>query len=114
MPLKITFGSNEITDYLRIDSGLDNEIIDTLVEGSMSEAERFLNTDFGLTIVNPDGTTSTIANEAPIDVKIWVLDRIVERYENRGRAPKPDFSTLKQHRELPFKGAADLKPVVEE
>ena len=104
MPLKITFGANEVENYLRIDPGTDSDIIETLKAAAMDEAEQFLNTDFSTVVTNPDGTTTIIENEAPAAVKEWVLNRIAEKYENRGKPVAPDFSTLKRYRVIQFRG----------
>lgn len=104
MALKVTFQPNEINEYLRVDTGVDTAVIATMLAAAMGEAERFLNTDFATT--NADGTTTDA--EAPAEVKEWVLNRIAEKYENRGKPVKPDYSTIKQLRVLPFKGVANL------
>lgn len=104
MPLKITFDTSEIEDYLRIETGTDTKIVATIKAAAMNEAETFLNTDFSTTVLNEDGTTTITENEAPAIVKEWVLDRIAERYEHRGQRTKPDYGPLKPHRVIQFRG----------
>lgn len=104
MPLKITFEENEINNYLRVDDGIDTKLIEGMKNGAMDEAEGFLNADFATVVTNEDGTTTTTENEAPASVKDWILNRIVEKYENRGKTPKPDFAAIQRHRVYPFKG----------
>jgi hypothetical protein len=113
MPLKITFEDNEVNEYLRVDTGLDTAIIATLLAAAMDEAEQFLNTDFSTITTNADGTTTTTATEAPATVKEWVLNRVAEKYENRGNAPKPDYSTLKKYRRINFGGFRNLNAISE-
>jgi len=103
--LKITFEPNEILDYLRVDSGDDETTIDQMKEEAMGEAEDFLNTDFHLIVIDPvTNEVVKVEQEAPIAVKSWVKNRIAEKYENRGQEPPPDFTTIKGHRVLPFRG----------
>jgi hypothetical protein len=104
MPLKITFDTNEINNYLRVDDGVDTKLIEGLQAGAMVEAEQFLNTDFATVVINEDGTETITPNEAPAPVKDWVLNRIVEKYENRGKQIKPDFAAIQPHRVYPFRG----------
>lgn len=111
MPLIINFVETEINDYLRIDPGQDLAVIATLKASAMDEAETFLNTDFSTIRTNPDGTTTTTTNEAPATVKEWVLNRIAQKYENRGTPVAPDHSTLKRYRKPNFKGFNNLNAV---
>lgn len=104
MPLQISFAANEVNDYLRVDAGIDTNVIEGMKTAAMDEAEGFLNTDFSTTVINEDGTTTTTPNEAPASVKDWVLNRIAEKYETRGQAIKPDFAAIKTHRVYPFRG----------
>lgn len=102
--LKITFDETEIPEYLRVDANQDTVIIATIKNAAMGEAERFLNTDFSTNVTNQDGTTTITENEAPAEVKEWVLNRIVEKYENRGNPIKPNYGPLKPHRVIQFRG----------
>lgn len=106
MPLKITFDGDELNEFVRVDIGIDARTLENMKAAAMSEAETFLNTDFSVIVINPDGTTTTTAQEAPPAVKDWVLNRIAEKYENRGKSPamKPDYASLKGFRRLPFHG----------
>jgi hypothetical protein len=109
LPLQITFQPGEIEEYLRIDPGQDAATIATMKKSAMDEAETFLNTDFSVTIVNADGTTTTTATEAPPSVKEWVLDRLAHKYENRGNQNKPSFGPINRHRKYPFKGTKKVE-----
>lgn len=104
MPLKITFDKTEIEEYLRIESGTDTKLVATFKMAAMDEAETFLNTDFATTVLNEYGTTTITPNEAPASVKEWVLNRIAEKYENRGNPVKPSYGPLKPHRVIQFRG----------
>jgi Phage gp6-like head-tail connector protein len=113
MPLQITFKGNELSDFLKIEPGYDDGPINTMLESAKSEAETFLNTDFSTEVIAEDGTVTKTTNEAPATVKEWVLNRVIQKYENRGNfmgqfAAKnpltPDFSTLQPYRVYPFKG----------
>lgn len=81
---------------MRVDPGVDISLINGLKNAAMDEAESFLNTNFEDENGEPQ--------EAPPSVKDWVLNRIAEKYETRGQAIKPDFSAIKPHRVLPFRG----------
>ncbi|MGG3737256.1 head-tail connector protein [Aeribacillus pallidus] len=83
-----------------MENNLEDNLIQSLKTAASNEAERFLNTDFSTT----DETGQTIENEAPVEVKIWVLNRMAELYENRGRVPEPDFSMIQHLRVYPFNG----------
>ena len=98
MPLQVTFTGTQIADYLRIDPTQEAGTIQILQAAAMDEAEQFLNTDFSI-----DG----VAKEAPAMVKEWILNRIAEKFENRGQPVKPDYSTLKKYRIPMFKAAAN-------
>jgi hypothetical protein len=111
MTLKITFQANEVNEYLRVDTGQDTAIIATLLASAMDEAEQELNTDFSTVTTNADGSTTTTPTEAPATVKEWVLNRLAEKYENRGNTPKPDFTTLKKYRRINFGGFRNLNAV---
>lgn len=101
MPLQITFIDNEINNYLRVDTGIDAEVIDAMKDAALIEAEAFLNTDFN----EYDEEGNLIAqNEAPATVKLWVMSRMAQLYEGRGQRNKPDFTLLKPHRVYPFGG----------
>lgn len=91
MALKIEFKENEITNYLRVDPGQEDVTIAQMKAEAMDEAEGFLNTDFE-------------GEEAPAAIKGWVLNRIAEKFENRGQEPEPNFSAIKRHRVFPFRG----------
>lgn len=114
MPLLITFTGTEIADYLRVDPTQETGTINTLKAAAMDEAEQFLNTDFSIVTTNPDGTTTTTPNEAPPTVKEWVLNRIAEKFENRGKPVKPDYSTLKNYRVSIFRAVDNLNNIVTE
>jgi hypothetical protein len=103
MPLRITFGASEINDYLRIDTE-ETELIEMFKEAAMDEAEEYLNTDFSLVTQNSDGTTTTQTQEAPPKIKQWVLNRIAELYENRGKEPRAEFKAIQRYRRYPFGG----------
>lgn len=96
MPLKISFEENEINIYLRVDEGIDAKLINGMVDAAKVEAEEYLNTNFA----DENGE----AQEAPASVKDWVLNRVAEKYENRGKQPKPDFAAIQPHRIYPFRG----------
>lgn len=112
--LKVTFKPNEVETFLRVDSGVD-PILDTLQDMALNEAETYLNTDFSTVVINEDGTTTTTPNEAPASVKVWILNRMAQMYENRGfnketgretrfvAAQMPDYTLLESFRIIPFK-----------
>jgi hypothetical protein len=113
MPLKITFDTNEIEDFLRIDPGADAITVATVKSAAINEAQQFLNTDFSTTVTNEDGTTTTTDNEAPAMVKQWVLSRMAQLYEIRMPAPfgvggtfntSPDYTLIKPYRVIQFRG----------
>lgn len=99
MTLQVTFTGTEIADYLRVDPTQESGTINILKVSAMDEAEQFLNTDFSI-----DG----VDKEAPAIVKEWVLNRIAEKFENRGKPTKPDYSTLKNYRKTSFKAVDNL------
>jgi hypothetical protein len=113
MPLIIAFGETEIHDYLRLDPGQDTVIVKTITDAAMDEAYTHLKHDFSSVVKNPDGTTSTTVNPAPTSVKEWVLNRIVEKYENRGNAKDPDFSAIDKYRKVSFGNFRNLNTVSE-
>lgn len=94
----MTFTGTQIADYLRVDPAQETGTIEMLKDAAIDEAEEFLNTDFSV-----DG----VSKEAPASVKEWVLNRIAEKFENRGQPVKPDFSTLRKYRVPMFKAAAN-------
>jgi hypothetical protein len=120
MPLQINFEQEEIHDFLRVDLGVDDLIIDVLKESALVEAESFLNTDFSSTTVTTvtdangvDTDTITITrNDAPGPVKLWVLQRMAQLYEMRqlgtlsfGKTyQKLDYTLLEPFRVYPFRG----------
>lgn len=113
MTLQITFTGTEIADYLRVDPTQETATINILKASAMNEAEQFLNTDFSTSVTNPDGTITITPNEAPALVKEWVLNRIAEKFENRGKPVKPDYSTLKNYRKFSFKPVSNLNNTTE-
>jgi hypothetical protein len=100
MPLQISLLPNELLDYMRLEPGFDDGPINAMLEGTKLEAEMFLNTDFSTV----DENGATVPNEAPASVKEWVLNRVSEKYENRGSFKNPNFSQLQPYRVFPFKG----------
>lgn len=138
MPLQVTFQTNEIQNYLRVDPGLDDLVIDGMKAAALLQAENFLNTDFTsitttvkdstgtalsikknytghvdplpaeTTVINDDGTTTTTTyaapSEAPAEVKLWIMSRVAQLYENRGQAAMPDYTLLQPYRLYPFRG----------
>jgi hypothetical protein len=104
MPLQISLLPNELLDYMRLEPGFDDGPINTMLEGAKLEAESFLNTDFSTEVIAEDGTVTITPNEAPAAVKEWVLNRVSEKYENRGSFKNPNFSQLQPYRVYPFKG----------
>lgn len=112
MALQIDFEQEELHDFLRIDLGMDDLIIDIMKDTAVTEAEQFLNTDFSMQIANdltnPDGTTTTTITvtqgDIPAPIKMWVLMRIAQLYENRGQGTTPDYTLIQQYRVYPFRG----------
>lgn len=100
MSLKITMTLEEMKLFLRVENDLEDALIQNLKKTASNEAERFLNTDFSTT----DETGNVIENEAPDEVKQWVLNRMAQLYENRGQVPPPDFSMIQHLRDYPFDG----------
>jgi hypothetical protein len=98
MPLQVTFTGTQIADYLRIDPTQEAGTIDMLKDSAIDEAEQFLNTDFSI-----DG----VPKEAPAMVKEWILNRIAQKFENRGQPVKPDYSTLSKYRVPMFRAATN-------
>jgi hypothetical protein len=113
MPLIIAFEETEIHDYLRLDPGQDAVIVKTITDAAMDEVLTYLKHDFSSVVKNPDGTTSTTVNPAPPSVKEWVLNRIVEKYENRGNAPDPNFTAIDKYRKVSFGGFRNLNAISE-
>lgn len=72
----------------------DDDVILDLQASAAVEAETFLNTDFS----DAEG----IAQEAPAPIRIWIMNRIAELYENRGVKVTPDFSAIQQYRVYPM------------
>jgi len=113
MPLIIAFEETEIHDYLRLDPGQDTVIVKTITDAAMDEVLTYLKHDFSTVIRNGDGTTTTTVNPAPPSVKEWVLNRIVEKYENRGNAPDPNFTGIEKYRKVSFGNFRNLNTVSE-
>lgn len=112
MPLLITFQANEIAEYLRLDTGQEVGTVNTLKAAALEEAYTFLNTDFSTIDVNELGVEIINPVEAPAVVKEWVLNRIAQKFENRGTPVKPDYSTLRQYRVLNFSAPRNLNRIV--
>jgi hypothetical protein len=99
MSLKITVDLGYMKNYLRVEHSLDDDLIEDLFNTASNEAESFLNTDFH----EYDESGNLIENEAPSEVKFWVLNRMAEMYENRGMISQPDYSSIQHLRVYPFK-----------
>ena len=105
MALKVTIDGDELYDYVRIDADDTTETkqVDRMFAASKNEAVKFLNTDFSVTVTNPDGTTTVIEVEAPEEVKEWLFERTAQRYELRGVLPKADFNNIHSYRVYSFR-----------
>ncbi|AKU43348.1 hypothetical protein CPT_Silence11 [Bacillus phage Silence] len=103
MPLQITFKPGEIEEFLRIEADQETMTVDNIKNKAMREAENFINHDFSLKTITWDGVAVVTPVEADLSVKTWVLDRMLDLYENRGSASQPDFSTLKPFRVFPMR-----------
>ena len=113
MPLVMVFGETEIQDYLRIEAGQDVEIVNTIRDAAMEEALEYLRHDFSKVVTNGDGSTSTTPYAAPTSVKEWVLNRIVEKYENRGAAKDPNFAAISRYRRVSMGNFKNLNGISE-
>lgn len=101
MALKINLNLEEIKTFLRVENNLEDDLIQSLQKAAKNEAESFLNTDFHE--YDEDGNLIK-ENEAPEEVKTWILNRIAVLYENRGEVPAPDYSMIRHLRVYPFCG----------
>lgn len=108
MALLVTLTDAEVYEYLRLDMGQEVGTIRILKGSAMSEAETFLNTDFSTFAIDASGVETITPVEAPDEVKEWVLNRIAEKFENRGKTIKPDYSGLQPYRVLNFSAPRNL------
>jgi hypothetical protein len=108
--LQITVNGNELYDFIKVDPGVDDASVATLLLTAKTEAQTFLNTDFSTTA--EDG--SQTPTEAPGPVKAWVFNRVSQLYETRGPGARPDYGMLRSYRVYPFSGeyAANTIPSV--